>query len=170
MLSVQEARSPVIAEVGGLATAGGCQLVAACDLAVAAESATFATPGVKIGLFCSTPGVALVRAMPVMHATEMLLTSGAISAREDQARGLINRVVADAKLRAATADLANKIAQAPAHTVRMGKRAFYQQAAMADLSETYAFAQQVMVENMRLRDAQEGVAAFLEKRAPEWSS
>ena len=97
-------------------------------------------------------------------------TGGAITAREAQARGLINRVVADAKLRAATADLANKIAQAPAHTVRMGKRAFYQQAAMADLSETYAFAQQVMVENMRLRDAQEGVAAFLEKRAPEWSS
>ena len=170
MLSVQEVRFPVIAEVGGLATAGGCQLVAACDLAVAAESATFATPGVKIGLFCSTPGVALVRAMPVKHAMEMLLTGDAITAREAQARGLVNRVVADAKLRAATADLANKIAQAPAHTVRMGKRAFYQQAAMADLSETYAFAQQVMVENMRLRDAQEGVAAFLEKRAPEWSS
>jgi enoyl-CoA hydratase/carnithine racemase len=170
MLAVRGARFPVIAEVAGLATAGGCQLVAACDLAVAAETATFSTPGVKIGLFCTTPGVALARAMPAKHAMEMLLTGDALTAQQALVSGLVNKVVPAGDLRAQTAALAQRIANAPAETVRIGKKAFYEQAAMQDLPATYAFAQNVMVDNMCIPDAKEGITAFIEKRPPNWHS
>lgn len=170
MLAVRKARFPVIAEVAGLATAGGCQLVAACDLAVAAESARFSTPGVKIGLFCTTPGVALARSMPAKHAMEMLLTGDALTAQHALMCGLVSKVVPAEDLRTETAALASKIAQAPAETVRIGKAAFYQQAAMADLPCAYEFAQQVMIDNMCIPDAKEGITAFVEKRAPTWHS
>ena len=170
MLAVRQARFPIIAEVGGLATAGGCQLVAACDMAVAADTSTFSTPGVKIGLFCTTPGVALARAMPAKHAMEMLLTGDALTAQQALMYGLVNKVVAADQLRSQTAALAAKVAQAPAETVKIGKKAFYTQTAMPDLSAAYTFAQQVMVDNMCIPDAKEGVGAFIEKRAPKWHS
>jgi len=170
MLAIRQARFPVIAEVGGLATAGGCQLVAACDLAVAADTATFSTPGVKIGLFCTTPGVALARALPAKHAMEMLLTGDALTAQQAKEYGLINKVVAPDELRSQTAALAHKVAQAPAETIKIGKKAFYQQSSIADLGAAYSYAQQVMVDNMCIPDAKEGVAAFVDKRAPKWLS
>ena len=170
MLAVRKARFPVIAEVAGLATAGGCQLVAACDLAVAAVSATFSTPGVKIGLFCTTPGVALARAMPAKHAMGMLLTGDALTAQQALMCGLVSHVVAAGDLRAETAALAHKIAQAPTETVRIGKAAFYTQAAMDHLPSAYEFGQQVMIDNMCIPDAIEGITAFIEKRPPSWYS
>jgi enoyl-CoA hydratase/carnithine racemase len=158
---------PVIAQVHAVATAAGCQLVATCDLAVAAEEARFATPGVKIGLFCSTPMVALSRAVGRKRAMEMLLTGEFISAREALAEGLVNRVVPAAELAATTRALAERIAAASPLVVGMGKQAFYRQIDLP-LPEAYAYASQVMVANAALEDAQEGMCAFLEKRRPVW--
>jgi enoyl-CoA hydratase/carnithine racemase len=158
---------PVIAAVQATATAAGCQLVASCDLAVASRSAKFATPGVNIGLFCSTPMVALSRNVSRKHAMEMLLTGDLISA-EDAARiGLVNHVVAPGHERAEALKLADKIAAKSTLTVKIGKEAFYRQAEMP-LTEAYKYASEVMVENMLARDAEEGISAFIEKREPNW--
>lgn len=167
MEAVQSAPQPVIAEVQGLATAAGCQLVAACDLAVAAEDAGFATPGVKIGLFCSTPMVPLVRAIGRKRALEMLLTGRVVPAQEALAWGLINRVVSRNELRAASRQLAASIAEASQLTVSVGKRAFYAQVDL-DQKQAYSFASETMCINALFRDAQEGMGAFLEKRKPVW--
>ncbi|TBW33077.1 enoyl-CoA hydratase [Siculibacillus lacustris] len=167
MTAIVRSPKPVIAEVGGVATAAGCQLVAACDLAVASEAATFATPGVAIGLFCSTPMVALSRNLARKHAMEMLLTGDAISATEAWRMGLVNRVVAPAALAPETEALARKIAARSALTLKIGKEAFYAQAETT-LDEAYALTARVMVENLLARDAEEGIAAFLGKRAPVW--
>ena len=158
---------PVIAEVQGTATAAGCQLVASCDLAVASEAARFATPGVDIGLFCSTPMVALSRSIARKQAMEMLLTGEAISANDAKRQGLINRVVAPAALKSETMALAQKIAAKPRVTVRTGKEAFYRQIEMP-LNEAYDYASRVMTENMLDAEAEEGVCAFLEKRPAQW--
>jgi enoyl-CoA hydratase/carnithine racemase len=158
---------PVIAEVHGVATAAGCQLVATCDLAVASEEARFATPGVKIGLFCSTPMVAVSRKVGRKRAMEMLLTGDFISAEEALAAGLVNRVVPAADLRETTLALAEKIASASPAVIALGKQAFYRQIDM-DLPEAYEYTSGVMVENAALEDAQEGMQAFLEKRPPQW--
>ena len=159
---------PVIAQVHGTATAAGCQLVASCDLAVASTEARFATPGVKIGLFCTTPMVALTRAVGRKKAMEMLLTGEPIAAQEALAAGLVNRVVPPAELDRATRALALRIVAASPSVVGLGKRAFYQQ---IDLPrpEAYAVAQQVMCANAVAADAQEGMSAFLQKRAPKWT-
>ncbi len=158
---------PVIAQVQGLATAAGCQLVASCDLAVAAESARFATPGVRTGLFCTTPGVALARAVPPKKAMEMLLTGIPITAQEALHFGLVSRVVPNADLGEQTMELARHIAQASSYTLAAGKRGFYRQIGR-DYPEAYAAAEQVMTENMQAHDAREGIDAFLTKREPEW--
>ena len=160
---------PVIAQVQGLATAAGCQLAATCDLAVASEDAAFATPGVDIGLFCTTPAVALGRAVPLKRAMEMLLTGQPISADEALKAGLVNRVVPANRLDDETLALAEKVASAPTSTVAIGKPAFYRQMAM-DRPRAYELAQRVMVENLQTADAKEGIAAFLEKREPKWQS
>ena len=160
---------PVIAQAQGLATAAGCQLVATCDLAVASEDAAFATPGVDIGLFCTTPAVALGRAVPVKRAMEMLLTGQPISAEEALREGLVNRVVPANRLDEETLALAEKVASAPTSTVAIGKSAFYRQMAM-DRPQAYVLAQRVMVENLQTADAKEGIGAFLEKREPRWHS
>lgn len=159
--------SPVIAEVNGLATAAGCQLVASCDLAIVSEDATFCTPGVHIGLFCSTPMVALSRNVLRKHAMEMLLTGEAITPSHAREIGLVNRVVPVEYLEKVTLQYARKIAEKSAHTLKVGKQAFYQQAEMP-LAEAYSYAAQVMTENMLARDAEEGIGAFLEDRTPEW--
>jgi enoyl-CoA hydratase/carnithine racemase len=158
---------PVIAEVQGMATAAGCQLVASCDLAVAASTAKFATPGVNIGLFCSTPMVALSRNVPRKQAMEMLLAGETVTAEDAVKIGLINRAVAPEKLRQESMALAKKIAAKPYATVRTGKHAFYQQLEMP-LEAAYAYAAQVMTENMLHAEANEGICAFLEKRDPRW--
>jgi enoyl-CoA hydratase/carnithine racemase len=158
---------PVIAQVQGIATAAGCQLVATCDLVVAAEEARFATPGVKIGLFCSTPMVALSRAVGRKKAMEMLLTGEFISAHEARDEGLVNRVVPAAELATATRALADQIAAASPLVVGIGKQAFYRQLDLP-LHEAYLYASHVMSENAALEDAQEGMCAFLEKRKPVW--
>ena len=158
---------PVIAAVQATATAAGCQLVASCDLAVASRTAKFATPGVNIGLFCSTPMVALSRNVPRKHAMEMLLTGELISA-EDAARiGLINHVTDPGTEREAAFTLTKKIAAKSALTLKIGKEAFYRQIEMP-LAEAYRYASDVMVENMLARDAEEGITAFIEKRPPKW--
>jgi enoyl-CoA hydratase/carnithine racemase len=158
---------PVIAEVQGIATAAGCQLVASCDLAVASEHARFATPGVNIGLFCSTPMVALSRNVARKHAMHMLLTGEMISA-EDAARiGLVNRVVRPEVLEPETMNLAELIGAKPRATVKIGKEAFYRQLEMS-LSEAYDYASRVMTENMLHAESAEGICAFLEKRGPKW--
>jgi len=158
---------PVIAAVHATATAAGCQLVASCDLAIASEAAKFATPGVNIGLFCSTPMVALTRNVSTKHAMEMLLTGDLIAA-EDAARiGLVNHVVAAGTEHAEALALAEKIAAKSTLTVKIGKEAFYRQAEMP-LAEAYKYASEVMVENMLARDAEEGINAFVEKREPKW--
>jgi enoyl-CoA hydratase/carnithine racemase len=158
---------PVIAAVQATATAAGCQLVASCDLAVAASSAKFATPGVNIGLFCSTPMVALSRNVPRKAAMEMLLTGEMISA-EDAARiGLVNHVVAPGSERAEALKLAQKITAKSALTVKIGKEAFYRQIEMP-LADAYRYTSEVMVENMLARDAEEGISAFIERRDPNW--
>jgi len=167
MEKIQQLPQPVIAQVHGIATAAGCQLVAACDLAVAEEGALFGTPGVKIGLFCTTPGVPLVRAIGRKRALEMLLTGRMISAQEAEQYGLINRVVPLDRLAEATRNLAQQIAQASAMTLRIGKEAFYGQVNLAD-SQAYDYAKRVMVTNLFAEDAKEGLAAFLEKRKPVW--
>ena len=158
---------PVIAQVQGLATAAGCQLVATCDLAVASETASFATPGVQIGLFCTTPGVAVSRAVMPKKAMEMLLTGTAIPALEALEFGLINRVVPPDELEQSVMELARQISSASTQTVAIGKPAFYRQLDM-DRRAAYGFAQRVMVENLLAEDAQEGINAFLEKREPKW--
>jgi enoyl-CoA hydratase/carnithine racemase len=158
---------PVIAEVHGIATAAGCQLVATCDLAVAAEDARFATPGVNIGLFCSTPMVALTRNIGRKAAMEMLLTGELIDAMTAKAIGLVNRVVPATELSAATLELARQIAAKSALTVAVGKEAFYRQSEMG-LADAYRYAGDVMTRNMLARDAGEGIDAFLAKRPPVW--
>jgi enoyl-CoA hydratase/carnithine racemase len=167
MTSIVRLPQPVIAEVRGIATAAGCQLVASCDLAVASDEARFCTPGVSIGLFCSTPMVALSRNVTRKAAMEMLLTGDMVGAEEARALGLVNRVVPPAALREATQALARGIAARSAATVKLGKEAFYRQAEMS-LDEAYRFASEVMVDNMLARDAEEGIGAFIEKRPPRW--
>ena len=158
---------PVIAAVQGTATAAGCQLVASCDLAVASRAAKFATPGVNIGLFCSTPMVALSRNVSRKHAMEMLVTGDMISA-EDAARiGLLNHVVAPGSERDEALKLARKITTKSALTLKIGKEAFYRQLEMP-LADAYKYTSEVMVENMLARDAEEGISAFIEKREPKW--
>jgi enoyl-CoA hydratase/carnithine racemase len=158
---------PVIAAVQGTATAAGCQLVASCDLAVASRDAKFATPGVNIGLFCSTPMVALSRNVSRKHAMEMLLTGEMISAEEAARIGLVNHVVAPDTEREEALALAKKITAKSALTLKIGKEAFYRQIEMP-LADAYKYASKVMVENMLARDAEEGISAFIEKRAPKW--
>ena len=167
MLAIVRLPKPVIAEVHGVATAAGCQLVATCDLAVAAEDARFATPGVNIGLFCSTPMVALTRAVGRKAAMEMLLTGKLIDAETARAIALVNRVVPREGLRDAVDDLAREIAGKSALVVKIGKEAFYRQAEL-DLAAAYRYAAEVMTTNMLARDAGEGIDAFLAKRAPIW--
>jgi enoyl-CoA hydratase/carnithine racemase len=167
MQAIVACPKPVIAAVQGTATAAGCQLVATCDLAIAADTAHFATPGVNIGLFCSTPMVALSRNVGRKRAMEMLLTGDMLSAAAAVDYGLINRAVPAADVLPQALDLAEKIAAKSPLTVAIGKRAFYAQAEMP-LSEAYAYAAQVMVDNMMTRDAEEGIGAFLGKRPPEW--
>jgi enoyl-CoA hydratase/carnithine racemase len=158
---------PVIAAVGATATAAGCQLVASCDLAVAARTAKFATPGVDIGLFCSTPMVALSRNVSRKHAMEMLLTGEMICAEEAARIGLVNHVVAPGSEREEALKLAEKVTAKSALTLKIGKEAFYRQIEMP-LAEAYKYACAVMVENMLARDAEEGISAFIEKRRPKW--
>ena len=167
METVQSIPQPVIAEVHATATAAGCQLAATCDLVVASEEARFATPGVRIGLFCSTPMVALSRAIGQKKAMEMLLTGDFISAEEALAEGLVNRVVPAERLEAETRALADKIAEASPLIVGIGKQAFYRQLEMPT-GQAYAYAKEVMSFNATFADAQEGMCAFLEKRKPEW--
>ena len=167
MLAIVRLPKPVIAEVHGVATAAGCQLVATCDLAAVAEEARFATPGVNIGLFCSTPMVALSRAVGRKAAMEMLLTGELIDAATAYALGLVNRVVPRPGLRDAVDALARQIAGKSAFTVKIGKEAFYHQAEL-DLASAYRYAAEVMTTNMLAEDAGEGIDAFLEKRAPIW--
>jgi enoyl-CoA hydratase/carnithine racemase len=167
MLGIQELDVPVIARVHGMATAAGCQLVAACDLAIAADTARFATPGVNIGLFCSTPAVPLVRAIGRKRALEMLLTGTPISAETAREWGLVNRVVPEAELDASVDELAHAIAAASRPTIALGKRAFYEQIGLADRS-AYAIGSAAMVENASTPDAVEGVEAFLTRRPPRW--
>ncbi|MDJ0859835.1 MAG: enoyl-CoA hydratase [Dinoroseobacter sp.] len=168
MMSLQRLPQPVIAEVHGIATAAGCQLVATCDLAIAADTARFGVNGVNIGLFCSTPMVALTRNIPRKAAFEMLTTGAMIGADRAQVLGLINSVVAESELEQATQDLATTIAGKLGAAVAIGKQAFYEQAQMA-LADAYAYTGEVMVQNMGLRDTDEGINAFLEKRAPDWA-
>jgi enoyl-CoA hydratase/carnithine racemase len=158
---------PVIAQVHAVATAAGCQLVASCDLAIASSEARFATPGVNIGLFCSTPMVALSRAVPRKAAMEMLLTGEAISAEEARRLGLVNRVVAPAELEKETQMLARFIASKPTETLRTGKQAFHRQLELG-LSSAYGYVGEVMVQNMLHAEAIEGIDAFLDKRPPKW--
>jgi enoyl-CoA hydratase/carnithine racemase len=167
MTGLQRIPQPVIAEVHGIATAAGCQLVASCDMAVAAEGTRFGVNGVNIGLFCSTPMVALSRNIPRKHAFEMLTTGQFIQADRAQALGLVNRVVPHDDLQAASRDLADTLAAKLGAAVKIGKRAFYEQIEMP-IDQAYAYAGEVMVENMLYRDTEEGISAFLEKRPPDW--
>jgi len=167
MVKIQTIPQPVIAEVQGIATAAGCQLVATCDLAVAGEEAAFGTPGVKIGLFCTTPMVALTRAIGRKRALEMLLTGEMVDARTAADWGLINQVVPASDLPAATRRLAAKVAEASLLVVALGKQAYYTQIDL-DQAKAYAYAKEVMSSNAVAEDAQEGMSAFLAKRAPCW--
>jgi enoyl-CoA hydratase/carnithine racemase len=167
MEKLQSIPQPVIAEVQGIATAAGCQLVASCDLAIASESASFATPGVRIGLFCTTPMVALTRAIGRKRAMEMLLTGQPIDARTAADWGLVNRAVAAGDLKSETRKLASRIAEASDVTVAIGKQAFYTQIDL-DQPKAYSYAKEVMSMNLMAADAQEGITAFLEKRRACW--
>src|SRR6195952_3249763 len=167
MQAIVQLPKPVVAAVQGVATAAGCQLVASCDLAVASELASFATPGVDIGLFCSTPMVALSRNVPRKQAMEMLLTGEPVSAATARDIGLVNRVVKAGTERDAAIALAQQVAVKSAYTVKLGKEAFYRQAEMS-LADAYRYAAEVMTENMMARDAEEGIGAFIEKREPKW--
>jgi enoyl-CoA hydratase/carnithine racemase len=167
MMAIVNHEKPVIAEVSGIASAAGCQLVASCDLAVASEDASFCTPGVNIGLFCSTPMVALSRNVARKQAVEMLLTGDIIPASEAWRIGLINRVVPSNRLAEETDTLARKIASKSRAVLKLGKQAFYRQAEMP-LADAYALTAGVMVENLLLQDAQEGIGAFIGKREPQW--
>jgi enoyl-CoA hydratase/carnithine racemase len=168
MAKIQSVPQPVIAQVQGVATAAGCQLVATCDLAIASDLAAFATPGVKIGLFCTTPMVALSRAVGRKRALEMLLTGKLVDASTAAVWGLVNRVVPAADLESATRELACKIAEASSFTVGLGKQAYYAQIDL-DQPKAYAYAKEVMTMNALAHDAQEGISAFLEKRVACWS-
>jgi len=167
MMAIVRLPKPVIAAVQGPATAAGCQIVASCDLAVASEAAGFCTPGVNIGLFCSTPMVALSRNVPRKHAMEMLLTGEMLPAEQAQRIGLINRIVAAGTERESAIALAQSITRKSSATLKIGKEAFYRQAEMS-LEDAYRYASAVMVDNMLIADAQEGIGAFLEKRAAKW--
>ncbi|WP_316190514.1 enoyl-CoA hydratase [Bradyrhizobium sp. SZCCHNS2096] len=167
MQTIVQLPKPVVAAVQGIATAAGCQLVASCDLAVASEAASFATPGVDIGLFCSTPMVALSRNVSRKQAMEMLLTGEPVPAARAREIGLINRVVPAGTERDAAIALAQQVARKSAYTVKLGKEAFYRQAEMS-LADAYRYAAEVMTENMLARDAEEGIGAFIEKRPPTW--
>lgn len=168
MMSIQSLPQPVIAQVHGIATAAGCQLVATCDLAVAAEGTRFGVNGVNIGLFCSTPMVALSRNIPRKQAFEMLTTGGFLSAERAQDLGLVNRVVPETQLNDQALALAEQIADKLGVAVKIGKEAFYQQLQMP-LDQAYAYTGEVMVQNMLHRDTEEGISAFIEKRPPNWS-
>ncbi|WP_426407405.1 enoyl-CoA hydratase [Bradyrhizobium ganzhouense] len=167
MQAIVHLPKPVVASVQGIATAAGCQLVASCDLAIASDAASFATPGVDIGLFCSTPMVALSRNVPRKQAMEMLLTGEPVPAVRAREIGLVNRVVAAGTERDAAIALAQQVALKSAYTVKLGKEAFYRQAEMS-LADAYRYAAEVMTENMMARDAEEGIGAFIEKRTPTW--
>jgi len=167
MMAVQKLPQPVIAAVEGVATAAGCQLVASCDLAVASQTARFATPGVHIGLFCSTPMVALSRNVASKHAMEMLLTGDMVSADDAYRIGLVNRVVPAGKASEHALELARQIASKSMLTVRLGKQAFYRQRELG-VAAAYKFTIDMMVDNMLARDAEEGIGAFIEKRDPNW--
>lgn len=167
MTTIQTIPQPVIAEVHGIATAAGCQLVATCDLVVAAEEARFATPGVRIGLFCSTPMVALSRSVGQKKAMEMLLTGDFISAEEARNEGLVNQVAPEEELEDESRALADKIAGASSLVVGVGKQAFYRQLEMPT-EGAYTYTKEVMSSNATFADAKEGICAFLEKRKPEW--
>ena len=167
MTTIRELPVPVIAQVQGLATAAGCQLAATCDLIVAAESAAFATPGIKIGLFCSTPAVAVSRVIGPKKTMEMLLTAEPVPAAEAERIGLVNRVVPAQRLSEETLALAHQIAAASPYTLGLGKRAFYQQLEL-DIAAAYKATEKIMVENAKAPDALEGMRAFLERRVPVW--
>jgi enoyl-CoA hydratase/carnithine racemase len=168
MTKIQSIPQPVIAQVQGLATAAGCQLVATCDLAIASDQASFATPGVRIGLFCTTPMVALSRAVGRKRAMEMLLTGKVVDPATAVDWGLVNRVVPAAELEAETRRLACQIAEASSFTVGLGKQAYYAQIDL-DQPKAYAYAKEVMTMNSLAQDAQEGISAFLEKRVACWT-
>jgi enoyl-CoA hydratase/carnithine racemase len=168
MTKIQSVPQPVIAQVQGIATAAGCQLVATCDLAIAGEHATFATPGVRIGLFCSTPMVALSRAVGRKRAMEMLFTGKTVDAVTAAEWGLVNRVAPAAELETETRRLASQIAEASSFTVGLGKQAYYAQIDL-DQPKAYAYTKEVMTMNALADDAQEGISAFLEKRAACWT-
>jgi enoyl-CoA hydratase/carnithine racemase len=168
MMAIVRNPKPVIAEVAGLASAAGCQLVASCDLAVAADTASFCTPGVNIGLFCSTPMVALSRGVGPKHAMEMLLTGDVFTALDAHRMGLVNQVAPANALSETVSAMAAKIATKSMATIKTGKQAFYRQMDMP-LAEAYAYAARVMTENLLQRDAEEGIAAFLDKRPPNWT-
>jgi enoyl-CoA hydratase/carnithine racemase len=169
MLAITRLPQPVIAQVHGIATAAGCQLVATCDLAICADDARFATPGVNIGLFCSTPMVALSRAVGRKAALEMLLLGDLIDAAEAHRIGLVNRVVPGAELEGAARNMAERIAAKSRRVLAIGKEAFAVQGEL-DLEAAYAYTAGVMTRNMMLDDAAEGIDAFLQKRAPRWSA
>ncbi|KAM4711494.1 enoyl-CoA hydratase domain-containing protein 3, mitochondrial [Anableps anableps] len=168
MTLIQDLPVPVIAMVNGVATAAGCQLVASCDIAVATEKSTFATPGVNVGLFCSTPAVAIGRAVPRKVAMEMLLTGTPISARDALLHGLISKVVPEERLEEETLAIAQRVCQSSRPVVALGKATFQRQMAQGR-DAAYATASKVMVDNLALRDGQEGIQAFIEKRKPVWS-
>ena len=168
MQAIVDNPKPVIAEVGGVATAAGCQLVASCDLAYASPAARLATPGVNIGLFCSTPMVALSRNVENKFAMEMLLTGDLVEAEHAARIGLVNRVLPEEELTEYTTGVARKVASKSSMTLETGKKAFYRQREIP-LAEAYEYTSNIMVENMLKRDAEEGINAFLEKRAPQWS-
>ncbi|XP_032064075.1 enoyl-CoA hydratase domain-containing protein 3, mitochondrial [Aythya fuligula] len=168
MTLIQKLPVPVIAQVNGLATAAGCQLVASCDIAVASEKSQFATPGVNIGLFCSTPAVALGRSLPRKVALEMLFTGEPLSAHEALMHGLVSKVVPEDKLEEETMRISRKICESSKSVLALGKATFYRQMAQ-DLDTAYKITSQVMVDNLTLRDGQEGIEAFIQKRKPVWS-
>ena len=167
MTSIQKLPQPVIAQVHGIATAAGCQLVASCDMAVAADSTRFGVNGVNIGLFCSTPMVALSRNIPRKQAFEMLTTGQFINAERARELGLVNRIASEDELEEATTELAETVASKLAVAVKIGKEAFYNQLQMP-ISEAYDYTGSVMAENMLFRDTEEGISAFIEKRDPNW--
>ena len=167
MLKIKNNSKPVIAEVNGIATAAGCQLVASCDLAYASQVSKFATPGVNIGLFCSTPMVALSRVAKNKHSMEMLLTGDFIDVNKAKSIGLINNYYSEDKLVNETREMAVKIANKSSQTVKIGKKAFYNQVEM-NIADAYRYSSQIMIENMMNKDSEEGITAFLEKRTPKW--
>jgi enoyl-CoA hydratase/carnithine racemase len=168
MYKIQDMPQPFIAQVHGIATAAGCQLVAACDLAVAEEGALFGTPGVRLGVFCTTPAIPVVRAVGRKRALEMLFTGRLVPANEAQQWGLVNKVVPLEKLEEETKALAEKIAEASPLTLQIGKQAFYAQVNLSDV-QAYNLGNEVMISNLFAQDASEGISAFLEKRKPLWT-